>query len=186
MSSPQGSALSVLSVLSALLVGLLSSAVSAEARDAGSCAPAAQAVRRGGWVLDASYGPSVTPSASEVEYVTTQVSHMATTSGFVTQATGTAQIRDGTSNTLMIAERWPALLSCDDVNLDGIAGIAMVQFSLRNALNGAIVPVAIVPLDGELDSAGEEAVTISIGGRIADGVATVRAWVYGTELPRDR
>ena len=36
--------------------------------------------------------------------MTTQVSHAATAAGFVTHATGTAQIRDGTSNTLLAGE----------------------------------------------------------------------------------
>jgi hypothetical protein len=130
-----------------------------------------------------SYQPSVTPSLSQVGYVTTSISHAATASGLAFQATGTAQIRDGTSNTIMWAERVPALLSCDDVNLDGVAGIALLQFSLRDGRTGAIVPVSVIPKDGELDRPGEEAVTIVIGGVAVRGSVTVHEWVFGTELP---
>jgi hypothetical protein len=53
-------------------------------------------------VLDVSYRPSVTPSLSRVEYVTTSISHAATVNGMAYQATGSAQVRDGTSVTIVI------------------------------------------------------------------------------------
>ena len=154
------------------------------AQTSGTCAAGPPDVRKGAWLVDVSYRPSVTPSAGPVGYVITSIQHAATAGGFIDHATGTAQIRDGTSNTLMIAEKRPAVLSCDDVNLDGVAGITLLQFSLRDSRTGTVVPVVIVPQDGELDRPGEKAVTIAIGGLAVTGSAIVREWVFGSELPR--
>jgi hypothetical protein len=147
------------------------------------CAPGEAQLRKGGWIVDVSYRPSDGAAAGTVGYVTTSISHTATASGFVDLVTGRAQVRDGTSNTVFFAEQYRAFVSCGDVNLDGIAGITVLQFSLRDARTGAIVPVSVIPRDGELDRPGEEAVTIVIGGLALTGSASVRDWVFGTELP---
>ena len=104
------------------------------------------------------------PLLHALDYVITRVEHMADAAGDVALVTGGAAVRDGTSNTIFFAEEHPAALSCDDVNRDGLAGISVLQFSLRDSRSGAVVPVAVIPHDGELDRAGEEPATVVIGG----------------------
>ena len=44
--------------------------------------------------------------------------------------------------------------------------------------------VTVIPWDGELDRAGEEAVTIVVGGRAVTGSVRVTHWEKTQELPR--
>ena len=120
-------------------------------------------VRRAGWVVDVSYQLNA-GAQDPVEYFVSRVEHMAGTAGNTALVTARAAIKDGTSNTIFFAEKAPAVLSCDDVNRDGLAGISVLQFSLRDSVSGAVIPVAVIPRDGELDRAGEELATVVIGG----------------------
>jgi phage tail-like protein len=76
---------------------------------------------------------------------------------------GIARITDGTSNTILLAEQRPAL-SCEDVNLDGFAGLTHLLFALNDVHTGAVVPLVLVPVDGEVDS-GLEQMSIALAGR---------------------
>ncbi len=76
---------------------------------------------------------------------------------------GNAGITDGTSNTVFIGERRP-VLSCEDVNLDGFAGLTSIVFALDDVRTGTVVPLMLVPVDGEVDS-GLEQMSIVLAGR---------------------
>lgn len=79
------------------------------------------------------------------------------------RADGMASITDGTSNTILLAERLPAL-TCEDVNLDGFAGVTRLVFTLNDVHTGTAVPLILVPLDGEVDSDLEQ-MSIVLAGR---------------------
>src|SRR5829696_9349125 len=70
------------------------------------------------------------------------------------RAHGAAHITDGTSNTIMISEGLP-VLECDDANLDGVAGVAQVLLTMRDARARDTFELLLVPEDGEIDSAEE-------------------------------
>ena len=148
---------------------------SADSARAQSCADSP--VRRGNWIVDVAYRSDAS-AAHGLDYVITRVEHTAGAAGDVTLVTGRAAVTDGTSNTIFFAEKIPATLSCDDVNRDGLAGISALQFSLRDSRSGAVVPVAIIPHDGELDRAGEEAVTVVIGGLAVTTSVRVSEWMH--------
>lgn len=76
---------------------------------------------------------------------------------------GIARITDGTSNTILLAEQHPAL-RCEDVNLDGFAGLTHLVFALSDVPTGSVVTLVLVPLDGEVDS-GLEQMSIALPGR---------------------
>jgi hypothetical protein len=174
---------SSISILAGSAFVAITMSMSADPVWAQSCSDSA-AVRKGSWVLDVSYRRGAT-AAHELEYVTTRVEHMAG-AGDIALVTGRAALKDGTSNTVFFAEKVPAVLSCDDVNQDGLAGISVLQFSLRDNRSGAVVPVAVIPHDGELDRAGEEPATIVIGGLAVTTSIRVSEWVFGTERPGDQ
>ena len=148
---------------------------SADSARAQSCAESAP-IRKGNWIVDVAYRSDAS-TAHGLDYVITGVEHTASAAGDVTLVTGRAAVTDGTSNTIFFAEKIPATLSCDDVNRDGLAGISALQFSLRDSRSGAVVPVAIIPHDGELDRAGEEAVTVVIGGLAVTTFVRVSEWM---------
>lgn len=158
---------------SALVVMVMS--ICADSARAQSCADSA-AIRKGNWIVDVSYR-SDAAAAHGVGYVITRVEHTAGAAGDLTLVTGRASVTDGTSNTIFFAEKITAVLSCDDVNRDGVAGISVLQFSLRDSRSGAIVPVAIIPHDGELDRAGDELGTIVIGGLALTTPVRVSEWM---------
>jgi hypothetical protein len=72
-------------------------------------------------------------------------------------------IHDGTSNTVLVAERYSSSASCADVDNDGIAGLTSLQLVMRNVRTHELLPVSIVPTDGEIDDRDVEDVTIVIG-----------------------
>ena len=76
---------------------------------------------------------------------------------------GIARITDGTSNTILLAEQPPAL-GCEDVNLDGFAGLTHLLFALTDVRTGTVVTLALVPVDGEVDS-DLERMSIALAGR---------------------
>ena len=158
---------------SALVATIMS--VSPDAARAQGCADSPP-VRRGNWIVDVAYRSDAS-AAHGLDYVITRVEHTAGAAADVTLVTGRAAVTDGTSNTIFFAEKIPATLSCDDVNRDGLAGISALQFSLRDSRSGAVVPVAIIPHDGELDRAGEEAVTVVIGGLAVTTFVRVSEWM---------
>ena len=158
---------------SALVATIMST--SPDAARAQGCADSPP-VRRGNWIVDVAYR-SEASAAHGLDYVITRVEHTAGAAGDVTLVTGGAAVTDGTSNTIFFAEKIPATLSCDDVNRDGLAGISALQFSLRDSRSGAVVPVAIIPRDGELDRAGDEAVTVVIGGLSVTTSVRVSEWI---------
>lgn len=86
------------------------------------------------------------------------------------QAHGVAHIRDGSSNTVLFAEG-DAVLSCADINLNGVAGVTQLLLTMRDVRTGDVVPLIIVPDDGEMDGDLDQ-VTIVIGNRTF--VETVR------------
>jgi hypothetical protein len=152
----------------------ITTGLSAGPASAQSCADSAS-VRRGNWVVDVSYRQDTT-ALHALEYLITHVEHMAGGAGDIALVTGRAAVKDGTSNTIFFAEKVPAILSCHDVNRDGLAGIGALQFSLRDSASGAVVPVAILPHDGELDRAGEEEATVVIGGLAVTATVRVSGW----------
>lgn len=158
---------------SALVATIMST--SPDAARAQGCAESA-AVRKGNWIVDVAYRSDAS-TAHGLDYVITRVEHTAGAAGDVTLVTGRAAVQDGTSNTIFFAEKIPAVLSCDDVNRDGLSGISALQFSLRDSRSGAVVPVAIIPHDGELDHTGEEPVTVVIGGLAVTTSVRVSEWM---------
>jgi phage tail-like protein len=143
------------SVIPTLFLALLLSAPSVlRAQD--SCQPArGQVVLEGQQVLVFYVGG--TPDAPLTIHVAVTVDALATA-----RAGGIARITDGTSNTILISEKWQ-VLSCADINLDGIAGVTELVLTMQDVHGGAELPLALVPVDGEVDS-GLEQMTIAIGG----------------------
>src|SRR5262245_18643284 len=81
----------------------------------------------------------------------------------VAQARGAAVIKDGLSNTVLIAEKHPTTASCADTNGNGVAGLTSLQFVMRDVHSGELVPVSIIPASGEIDKSGEDEVIIVTG-----------------------
>jgi hypothetical protein len=86
-------------------------------------------------------------------------------------AGGMAGITDGTSNTIMVAEKVQAI-ACGDLNLDGFAGVTHLLLTLTDARSGAVVPLTLVPVDGEIDSV-LEGLVISVGGLTFEETVTI-------------
>lgn len=76
---------------------------------------------------------------------------------------GSTQIKDGASNTVLLAEAIPTTASCADTDEDGVAGLTLLQFVMRDVRSGELVPVSVIPNRGEIEESGEELVTIVIG-----------------------
>jgi hypothetical protein len=83
-------------------------------------------------------------------------------------------IIDGLSNTVLVSEGF-ASVTCGDPDLDGRLGIVQLQFQMRDVKTGALVPVLIVPDDGELDDGGVQNVTLVIGSQTIPAIVQVNA-----------
>ena len=119
----------------------------------------------GRWVLDVSYrqpGGGLQPGLKQLQIAAIDFG------GFAPGGGGMAQITDGTSNTVFVAEK-TVRTSCTDVDGDGIAGIGLIEIDMRNVETGAITTVRIIPVDNELDENGEEEVLIVIGDTTVNG-----------------
>jgi hypothetical protein len=78
------------------------------------------------------------------------------------EASGIANLRDGTSNTILVGgPRTPAPLSCADLDGDNVAGIVQVGLSLHNVRTGESFVVVITP-EQEVDSSGFYPASIEI------------------------
>ncbi len=84
-------------------------------------------------------------------------------SGGSAQAHGVLQIRDGTSNTVLIAEKSPANASCADTDGDGVAGVTSLQFSVRDVHTGQLLPISIAPVAGDVDDRTRHEATVIVG-----------------------
>jgi hypothetical protein len=85
------------------------------------------------------------------------------------QTSGSAHITDGTSNTLLVAERAPTTATCEDTDEDGVAGLAVLEFQMRNVRTGELVAASVLPLDGDIDDGEQHPVAIRIGNRVWTG-----------------
>ena len=81
----------------------------------------------------------------------------------VAETDGVARIRDGTSNTVLVAEAVPTAATCADADGNGRGGVTMLHFAMRDARTGQSVPVSIIPNDGDVDDDGRHATTIGVG-----------------------
>ena len=149
------------------------------------CGAETQTVRRGAWVLDVTYetGQGAT-SANNLKQLA--LAFHSTSDGAPTRprrafVAGSAEIGDGSSNTVLVSERY-ARSSCADVDGNGVAGVTQLLVLMREVRSGKRVPVLIVPNDGEIDDGGKERVTVIIGEVSAVGTARAHVWVAGTEL----
>lgn len=149
------------------------------------CGAQAPGVRTGAWVLDVSYERGQTAAPANNLKQMSLACHTAGDGAPIRPrrvfAAGSAEIHDGTSNTVLVGER-PPRPSCADVDGNGVAGVTRLRVVMRDARSGALVPVMIVPNDGEIDGGGKERVTIIIGEVRAVGTARTHVWVSGTEL----
>ena len=157
----------------------------ARAQAASACDSGRPAIRRGGWLLDVSHrthGPG--QSANNLKQIGLGM-HFIPLEGdqALVFFLGGIHIQDGTSNTILLAERVETV-SCGDTDGDGRIGIVLVQFLLRDIRTDDLVLGFVIPTDGELDDDGTEAVTIVIGRFTAVGEVRSKFWVFGTELPR--
>jgi hypothetical protein len=164
------------------LVLLLGSVAVASAQIVSVCEDAPAAVRKGGWVLDVTYHPSGPTAANNLRQLTL-ASYMFTRGNgtLVAAAHGTAHIQDGTSNTILLAERI-VRLACADADGDGRAGIAAVDISMRNLRTDEEVLLLIIAVDGELNSRNEEVILV-IGRETVVGRVNVHEFVFSVELP---
>jgi len=83
----------------------------------------------------------------------------------VAETDGVARIRDGTSNTILVAESVPTSASCADTDGNGRGGVTMLHFAMRDARTGQSVAVSIIPNDGDVDDDGQHSTTIVVGAR---------------------
>lgn len=148
------------------------------------CGAETQTVRKGAWVLDVSY--QIGQSAAPVQNLK-QLTLAAHSTGDgpirprLVFAAGSAEIGDGSSNTILVSERY-VRSSCADVDGNGVAGLTLLRVPMREVRSGKRVTVLIVPNDGEIDGGGTERVTVIIGQVSAVGTARAHVWVSGTEL----
>jgi len=159
--------------------------VAARAQTISACDAGRPDVRRGGWLLDVSYrAPGPGQSANNLKQIGIGM-HLMPLQGHeaLVLVRGVAHIQDGTSNTILVAERIHAV-SCADTDRDGRIGIVLLQFLLRDNRTDELVSGFVIPTDGELDVDGAEDVIIVIGDLTAVGSIRCKFWVFGTELPR--
>jgi hypothetical protein len=97
---------------------------------------------------------------------------------------GTVQIKDGTSNTVLIAEGIPTAASCDDIDGDGVAGFTHLQFVMRDVRSSDLVPVSVIPASGEIDESGEEPVIMVIGDTTFAERVRSHVWGFPTRPPK--
>jgi hypothetical protein len=147
------------------------------------CEPGTPSVGRGGWVLDVTHRSHGAPSrsANNLKQIALAV-HVIALEGHETLVffLGGVPVKDGTSNTVLLAEGVPSL-SCGDADGDGRVGVVSVEFLLRDIRTGDLIPGFFVPNDGELDDNGQEEVTVVIGDFTLTGSARTRFWSFAVE-----
>jgi hypothetical protein len=87
---------------------------------------------------------------------------------------GVLQIRDGTSNTILIAES-TGTASCSQDRDSGQWTLDSLTLLFRDPRTGQVVPVIIVVLDEIRPGSGVYAVEARIGDRVMEGTMTVRS-----------
>lgn len=97
---------------------------------------------------------------------------------------GAARIRDGSSNTVLIAEAIPTTASCADTDDNGVAGFTSLQFAMRHVPSGELVPVSVIPASGEIDESGEDLLIIVIGDTTFVEKVKSRVWGFPTRGAR--
>lgn len=90
---------------------------------------------------------------------------------------GAVHIRDGTSNTVLVADG-SAGAACADTDGDGTAGLARLTFELRDIRAGARLTAEISPIVGDVDHQGRVKVKFTdrggnAGPVVADGLVLV-------------
>ncbi len=98
---------------------------------------------------------------------------------------GTIHVRDGTSNTVLIAESAPQS-SCADSDGDGTAGVAFLQVAALDPYTGERLLVVIVPAAGELDDRGSHDIRIEVGRHVIDTTIDVIPIPAGPSGLQDR
>jgi hypothetical protein len=142
------------------LVLILGNAAAASAQRVSACDDGPPSVGQGNWVLDVTYHPTGARSINNLKQLSLATHSFTRGDGTrITAAHGTAHIQDGTSNTIMIAEK-VLQFACADADADGQAGIAAVQISMRNLGSDDEVLLSIIAADGELDSRDEEVILV--------------------------
>ena len=91
------------------------------------------------------------------------------------QVHGVAHRRGAGANAILIADSSPAQATCADTDGDGDSGITSLQFDTRDPRSERLVPVSVVPVDGDIDDQTRHFVVIVIG------TTTVLGWAsfYG-------
>jgi hypothetical protein len=94
--------------------------------------------------------------------------------GGETRARGKVRLRDGTSSTILVAERNSAHASCADADGDGTGGLTWLSYVLRDARTGATHDVTVIPDEGEADEHGVHPSAIRTGNTVAAGRLRIR------------
>jgi hypothetical protein len=97
-----------------------------------------------------------------------------TEDGFGITIRGVARIQDGTSNTVLIAERTGSTARCSADPGTGRDGITELNVHLREARTGEIVQIDITALDGPISTSGNHRVVVRFSDQVFETTLQAR------------